>query len=408
MSTFNPNDFPYYSDLEPVCSKCFSDDGIVQFITNFNGPSGCSFCEDNDAPTVPLNNLCDHMRDCLLNFFSFALDHLPYDTREGGFQAEHWNTYELLFDELELDLPRDKSGQLAYALPDQISDQEWCAYDWLSLDYDEALNHAWGEFCRTIQHERRFFFALPKENADEDEDEDWFSHRDEFPPLRLLSEIVKLAEDYNLVQTLPVGTKFFRSRPCESDGPYQTACQLGPPPPDKVLQANRMNPPGIAMMYGAETEDIAVSESRSPCVTVGQFKLEREARILDLADLPDIPSIFSGVERHTRLGLIFIHAFARAIARPVDRDDRIHIEYIPSQVITEFIRDSKIDGNAVNGIRYPSTLDVEGRNLVLFATQDDLMEPDGTPVSQKEYLPPVPWIRLIEAHLVKVPGNSAE
>ena len=406
MNTFNPSNYLSYSDLEPVCSKCFSDDGIVQFITNFNGSPGCSFCGYNDAPTAPLNNLCDHMRDCLLKFFSFALDHLPYDTREGGFQAEHWNTYELLFDELGLDQPRSQDSQLMYELSNRISDQDWCAYDWLTLDYDQALNYAWGEFCRKIQHERRFFFALSKENTDEDEVR--FSPRDEFPPLRLLSEIVKLAEDYNLVQTLPIGTKFFRSRPCNSEAPYQTACQLGPPPPDKVLQSNRMNPPGIPMMYGAETEDIAVRESRSPSVTVGQFKLEREARILDLADLPTIPSIFSGVERHTRLGLIFIHAFARAIARPVDRDDRIHIEYIPSQVVTEFIRDSKIDGNVVHGIRYSSTLDAEGRNLVLFATQDDLMEPDGTPVSQKDYPPSNPWICLVEAHYVENTDNSTE
>ena len=153
-------------------------------------------------------------------------------------------------------------------------------------------------------------------------------------------------------------------------------------------------------MYVAETEDIAVLETRSPCVTVGQFQLEREARILDLADLTDIPGIFSGAERRTRLGLVFMHAFAREIARPVDRTDRIHIEYIPSQVITEFIRDVKINDTAVDGIRYPSTFDADGRNLVLFATQDDLMEPDGTPVSKRDYPPPAPWIRLVDANLV--------
>ena len=255
--------------------------------------------------------------------------------------------------------------------------------------------------------ERRFFFAVPKEE-ESDEEEDWLRDRDQFPPLGLLSEIVKLAEDFDMVRTLPAGTKFFRSRPCKLGAPYQTAQQLGPPPPERAVQANRMNPPGIPMIYGAETEDIAVRETRSPCVTVGQFQLEREARILDLADLPDIPGIFSGTERRTRLGLVFMHAFAREIARPVDRTDRIHIEYIPSQVVTEFIRDAQIYGSAVDGIRYPSTLDADGRNLVLFATQDDLMEPDGTPVSQQDYPPPAPWIRLIDAHLVEVPADEPD
>jgi hypothetical protein len=407
MTAFDPNDYSDYSSAEPVCEKCFSDRDIAEFIEGFGGPPGCSICGDNDSPTAPLDEVAGHMHECLLQFYGFAIDQLPYEGREGGYQAPHWDTYDLIFDRLGLDLPRDRDDQLRFTLPDRISEEMWCAYDWLSLDYDQELDYAWRVFCRTIQHERRFFFALPKENETEDK-KDWNRDRNGFSPLSFLSEIVKLAEDFGMVQILPSGTEFFRSRPCEHDAPYHTAQQLGPPPPDRSVQANRMNPPGISMTYGAETEDIAIRETRSTCVTVGQFRLEREARILDLADLPVIPGIFSGAERRTRLGLVFIHAFAGEIARPVDRSDRIHIEYIPSQVITEFIRDSKIDGSAVDGIRYPSTLDAEGRNLVLFATQDDLMESDGTPVSQQEYPPLAPWIRLIDAHLVEIPVNKNE
>jgi hypothetical protein len=112
-----------------------------------------------------------------------------------------------------------------------------------------------------------------------------------------------------------------------------------------------------------------------------------------------------GVERRTRKGLIFIRALTREIARPVDRTDRIHVEYTPSQVVAEFIRDAKIHGSPVDGICHPSTLGERGRNLVLFVTQDDLIEPDGTPVSQQEFVPPTPWIRLIEAHLIEAPND---
>ena len=406
MSGVNSNDYPDYDNTEPVCARCFSGEEIAEFLGNFEGPPGCSFCEGNDAPTAPLDEVADHMRQCLMQFYGFAADHLPYESREGGFQAPHWETYDLLFDQLGLDLPRDQDNRLCYTLPDRISDQTWCEYDWLSLDYDEKLDYAWREFCQTIQHERRFFFALSKN--EEIEVEEQIRHRDEFLPLELLSEIIKLAEEFDLVRIFSSGTELFRSRPCELAEPYQTARELGPPPPDRAVQANRMNPPGIPMMYGAETEDIAVRETRRRCVTVGQFRLERETRILDLADLPAIPGIFSGAERGTRLGLIFMHAFAREIARSVDRTDRIHIEYIPSQVVTEFIRDARIYGSPVDGIRYLSTLDTGGRNLVLFATQDDLMEPDATPVSERDYPVPTPWIRLIEAHLVEIPDDEVE
>ncbi len=352
----------------------------------------------------PLREVVVHIRECLEQFYGYAVDQLPYESREGGYQGTTWDTYDLLFDELELDLPRDHNDRLRYILPFEISTEVWCNYDWLSLDYDEELDYAWQRFCRLIQHERRFFFAVMRTEPDHDDESAWLRNREEFPPLGLLGEIVKLAEGFDMVRTIPAGSTIFRCRPCEREAPYSTAQELGPPPPERVLQANRMNPPGIPMMYGAETEEIAIRETRSPDVTVGRFRFERKVRILDLADLPRIPGLFSGVDRRTRLGLNFMHAFAREIARPVDRTDRIHIDYIPSQVVTEFIRDADFHGAPVDGIRYPSTLDAAGRNIVLFATQDELMEPDGTPVATDIYPPPAPWIRLLDAYLAAAPS----
>ncbi len=339
------------------------------------------------------------MCDCLQEFFGFAADYLPYESKEGGYLWPHWNTYELLYDKLGLDLPRDLNGRLCYTIADEISDQVWCEHDWLSLDYDEMLELSWKRFCWTIQHERRFFFAIPKEKGEENEY--WISNREEFNPPELLSQIVHLANELEMVSTFSAGTKFYRSRRCKPDAPFDTACQLGPPPPRKAIKANRMNPPGIPMMYGSETASTAILESRSTCVSVGQFEFTREVRILNLADLPEIPSIFSGIERRRLLGLVFMRAFTEEIARPVSHDDKsIHIEYIPSQVVTEYIRDSEFDCSSVDGIRYPSDFHPDGRNLVLFATQDHLIETDGTPVIQRDEQLVKPWIRLVETQLV--------
>lgn len=227
MSGFNPNDFQDHSNREPACARCFSDDDIVEFIETFEGPPGCLFCEGDDAPTAPLDAVADHMRECLMSFYSFAADHLPYETKEGGYLAPHWDSYDLLFDQLELDLPRDRKDRLRCMLPDRISEQFWCAYNWVSLEYDQELDYAWKKFCRTIQYERRFFFSLPKDEGTEEKQ--WLRDPDEFPPLALLTEIVKLAEEFDLVRILSSGTEFFRGLPCELCEPYRTACELGPP-----------------------------------------------------------------------------------------------------------------------------------------------------------------------------------
>ena len=399
INEYSPEDFPGYGETdEPVCAKCFGDEDISKSIESFSGPPGCHFCGGQDAPTAPLELVTEHMHACLSQFYGFAVNQLPYESREGGYQGEHWDTIELLLDQVELYLPRDRDDRLLHQLTHRISDEIWCRYDWITLDYDEELEHSWKSFCRKIQHERRFFFDVPQ-GADEKHNVDSFFDREGFSPLELLNEIVKLAQEFDLIQLFSIGKTFFRARPCVRTQCYQTAEQLGPPPAEMAVQANRMNPPGIPMMYSAETASTAARETRSGSVTVGKFETEREIRVVDIADLPKIPGIFSGEDRRTRLGLIFLHAFAREIARPVERTDRIHIDYIPSQVVTEFIRDTKVAGKRIDGIRYPSTVDPSGRNLVLFATQGDLREVDGTPVTRNGYPPSEPWIRLIEAFL---------
>jgi len=178
MSELDIRNSPDYSIYDPVCTKCFEDEDIADFIENFNGPTGCSYCGCDDAPTAPLDDVAMHMRDCLLQFYGFAADQLPYESREGGYQGAHWDTAELLFEDLGFSLPRDKDDKLFYDLTSHIGDEVWCDFDWLSLDYDDALDYSWKKFCRIIQHERRFFFAIPN-NKNQDEEYD----RDEYAPL---------------------------------------------------------------------------------------------------------------------------------------------------------------------------------------------------------------------------------
>jgi hypothetical protein len=50
---------------------------------------------------------------------------------------------------------------------------------------------------------------------------------------------------------------------------------------------------------------------------------------LDLADLPEVPSVFRP-DRHDLIHpLKFLHAFAQDIVQPISRDGREHIEYVP-------------------------------------------------------------------------------
>ncbi len=87
----------------------------------------------------------------------------------------------------------------------------------------------------------------------------------------------------------------------------------------------------------------------------------------------------------------------KEISRPIARDDRIHIEYVPTQVVTEYVRNTlSVEGKPIDGIRYASSRNNSGTAIVLFADQDNLVLEKN---EQKDYygLSSDRWISLLEA-----------
>jgi hypothetical protein len=157
------------------------------------------------------------------------------------------------------------------------------------------------------------------------------------------------------------------------------------------------------MFYGADNDQLAIAEVRNPSVSLAQFESTRSIRIIDLVDLPPVPGFFSTASRGRIQRLEFLHKFAAEIALPVPRDERVHVDYLPTQVFTEFLRDAGFEGGPVDGIRYPSATGVRGANIVLFATQEDVIgavEPDRWGWSGRE-----PWLRL--SRVIQKRGKAA-
>ena len=359
--------------FEVVCAECFEDPDLRRFIREQDGEPGCDFCGCDDAPTADLDVLGPFMRKCLLRSYSLANEEL---LRADDF-SPRWTTYELLFEEEQLELPRKGADELRTALVDAVEpDEVWCEYDPARLPENESMVSDWKQFARLVKYERRFFFHDLGTSDDFNEDR--------LSPRQLLRAIGAIASHTDLVVELPAGTSLFRARTRKRGQRFTTAQDLGPPPPDRALQSNRMNPPGVPMFYGAETRELAYREIRRRRISLGQFVVERPLRILDLIRLPEILGTFSGATRERIMATRFLHQFAQLVSEPVDRDDRTELDYIPTQVFTEFLRDYPFPGGAIDGVRYRSALvptaGVEfdlfhqlGANVVLFATQDDLV-----------------------------------
>ncbi len=152
---------------------------------------------------------------------------------------------------------------------------------------------------------------------------------------------------------------------------------IGPPPEEKTV-SNRMSPAGIVMLYGALDEKTAVREigdvdpSRTHVTTVA-FKVSEPFKVLDLTEIPPVPSLFDSTKRDNRSSIIFLRSFRSDISEPIEKDDRVHIEYVPTQVVTEYFRLIFRDGNRkpIKGIVYPSSRLSGGKSCVLFFASEN-------------------------------------
>lgn len=104
-----------------------------------------------------------------------------------------------------------------------------------------------------------------------------------------------------------------------------------------------MSPKGIGAFYGASTLDGAVAEvagyaDPTAMLSVGQFELVVPIGVVDLREATRVPSLFDSELRELRAPIAFLKAFIEDISKPSQPTDRQDLDYIPTQVITEYLR----------------------------------------------------------------------
>ena len=206
-------------------------------------------------------------------------------------------------------------------------------------------------------------------------------HPDYLPPGRMLAEIKAVVDDLSLIREFPPGTQFWRVQEHAQGQILAVPDRFTSPPLSAAKQPNRMSPAGIPMFYGAEDFDTAVLEVSGKELKRGWqasgliFKALRPLHLLDLNHLDRHTSYFGADGRARWHSSKFLRYFNREVSKPIDRDERPHVDYVPTQVFTEYVRYhmASRSGQRVDGIRYLSS-----RNhrpcCVLFFEQDDCLK----------------------------------
>ncbi|WP_455279066.1 HEPN-associated N-terminal domain-containing protein [Cupriavidus necator] len=346
-----------------VCEECVEDEHLKSVIAANVTSHTCDYCNRTAKELIGAPVAC--IQEEVANAVDFfycepTAAGVPYETREGGWQTELRSTTDVL-----MSLSLDCHDDLFRDIEEAFLTNFWAPSaqgHWASSHVHELLSGSWESFVELVKHRSRYFFSLPPFEDD--------GGNRELEPTQLLGRIGECAKSLDLCKLLDVNSPLYRARVWDDPNLMPDAESIGPPPPDRAA-AGRMNPAGIAYLYLATEWQTALAEtlSRPPCVgAVGTFRARRDLRVLDLAALPTMPSIFDSDRRWEWTELTFLTGFVEAITIPIAKDGREHVNYVPSQVVSEYF--SKVfrdeDGQQLDGIIYQSTVRPTGQNVVLF------------------------------------------
>jgi len=358
-----------------ICPNCVNDPALKAWVSNNLSATECSFCQRESEEAIAAN-FDDFMGIVLegvwFDWNSPEGEGIMYITREGGFQARLSDSYDV-FGGYDI----SDCADVVETIIDSVDNTSWVQRDFYRGDEGQRLGYAWRWFKHVTMHQSRFLF-LKHENE---------QHEDDIPPAWMLGiigdVIVKQLAQYPLIKTLSEATDLYRIRVAPE--PYGTAAAIGTPPVQFATQANRMSPAGIPMFYCAYQIETAKAETIDPAhhagqvMSIGRFQPSRPLRVLDLAELPDIPSVFAEETRHLIHPMRFLHEFTADLVKRIARDGCEHIEYVPTQIVTEYFRRMFRDaaGQSLDGLVYGSSREEGGKALVLFCENDQCAEPGG-------------------------------
>lgn len=367
-------------DGKYVCSSHIDDVYLQKFINDGAIDGICNYCGKHTR-VVELRGFLEHVCTEITRYYNNpSREDLPlassfYDDEEENISgakrvgkyiipsnaASYDSTRELLAsvnlitDNIELD--RD--------IEDCFLWDEWIQTDAFHMTEGQELSFSWNLFVRMVKYRQRFTFFRRDDLLSESEFED-------YRICDILEALERKITILNLIQVVDSESIIYRCRFIDDGEEVNSFGQITSAPNHKAKQ-NRMSPAGISMFYGNFEKSTAVLESSPDGMStvgryvVGEFKTRKPLRVLDLTILPEYSFWMPG----DKDGVKFLDSFNREVTKQINRDDIVHIEYVPSQIFTEYLRCIyKYEGKAIDGIVYRSSLESGmGKNIVLFYDQ---------------------------------------
>ena len=345
-----------------VCADCVEDPYLKELIKGAVCANTCDYCDRHDITGIATS------AEVVIQAIYDAVHTYYCEPAAGGVPYDHGFVIKPIgIDHVLYNLGFDGHPDFVQAVVDaEVNGDHFVpAADgyWAGSHPHEVLSFGWRSFVHTVKHETRFHFSEGPQ-------------ADVMSPYEIDVREVLPAIAFRLrplIRNLTAGTQVYRARVRRRGQAWQpTAKEMGAPPKE-VASAGRMNPAGIPYLYTAFERSTARLEAgitgrTSHTFFIATFLLSAPLQVIDLTLLPAVPSLFDLANKEAREQALFIRAFVDAISVPVTKDGSEHIDYVPTQVICEYLAQifEPTPGTRLGGLIYPSTLQAGGKNLVVF------------------------------------------
>lgn len=346
------------------CGNCFESQTLKKHIAMAGEISNCDFCASRRVKCVEVSELYESFLPVISLYreIEYGVDYFEDDDPLGfgdllpDLIEQDW--YPIFSDRFDHD-KRDDLWRELIKQEHYDKDNPPLNLNSLWVERGDRQNHpydTWGRLSDYLKTERRFFVA----------DESLIGTLNSLPDILAGATL-----------TIPVGERLYRARIGsvmrkvvkyrEKRMPFKRK-EMGAPPPSRA-SSGRANPSGIPFLYLATDVTTAISEIRpwkGAHVSVATFRASESIEVIDLSAKYAIDDPFAYEDSDGTFGLSYaikenslLHHLGTELATPID-PDRSLIDYVPTQFLTELIRNE-----GYGGIKYPSAM-AEGKNIVLF------------------------------------------
>lgn len=362
-------------EVKYICGPCIDEIYLKKYI-NENGIFGkCSYCGKKTRVQL-FDKILDLIHDGVYFVFDNPVNGLGFI--DGEYVKGNGPIYDS--EDMLSDIGLGDSKAFKDILS-SLPDDEWCNKVFYGMDESEESIYTWEYFVEQVKYKTRFFFIREKTDIKRNVR---FNE-----PFDILEELAASCNRLDLIDILKKGSIIFRGRKNSDSAVYKTAKDLGTPPAEDCLYSNRMSPAGIPMFYGSLTPQTCLAEIGNEIVsyTIGKWKIKKDLRILNLTKYfkfntkehlyfyPNFPSIFDSSRREYRSDYKFILRFASDLSKKLSKKGKENIDYVPTQIVTEFLRKFGHFPEKIDGICFYSSKD-GGINYTLFIEQHECLNTD--------------------------------